>query len=68
MSIATITPIRAVLYTPEEAAKVLRISRSKLYQLLADHELTSIKIGRCRRVRPADIDAYIERQAIAAAA
>lgn len=54
---------RPALLTPEEAARVLRIGRSKLYQLLADKELTSIKIGRSRRVRPADIDAYIERQA-----
>ncbi|PBC78926.1 excisionase family DNA binding protein [Streptomyces sp. TLI_235] len=59
----TATATRPVVYTPEEAARVLRISRSKLYQLLADHELGSIKIGRCRRVRPADIEAYIERQA-----
>ncbi|MER6298580.1 helix-turn-helix domain-containing protein [Kitasatospora sp. NPDC001539] len=59
--------IRPVLLTAEEAAKMLRIGRSTLYQLLAEKELTSIKIGRSRRIRPADIEAYIERQAASAA-
>ena len=54
---------RTKLLTAEEAAKVLRIGRSKLYQLLAAQELASIKIGRSRRVRMADVEDYIERLA-----
>ncbi|MFD9692474.1 helix-turn-helix domain-containing protein [Kitasatospora sp. NPDC059088] len=61
------TTIRPVLLTAEEAAKMLHIGRSTLYQLLAEKELTSIKIGRSRRIRPADVEAYIERQAANAA-
>ncbi|MFG2903953.1 helix-turn-helix domain-containing protein [Kitasatospora sp. NPDC048286] len=57
------TTIHPVLLTAEEAAKMLRIGRSTLYQLLAERELASIKIGRSRRIRPADVEAYIERQA-----
>ena len=63
MSTPPVISARAKLLTPEEAAKVLRIGRSKLYQLLAAQELTSIKIGRSRRVRLADVEEYIERLA-----
>ncbi|MFD8695360.1 helix-turn-helix domain-containing protein [Kitasatospora purpeofusca] len=59
------TALHPVLLKPEEAAEMLRIGRSKLYELLAARELTSIKIGRSRRIRPDDITAYIERQATA---
>ncbi|MFF7452910.1 helix-turn-helix domain-containing protein [Kitasatospora sp. NPDC008115] len=59
------TTLHPVLLKPEEAAKMLRIGRSKLYELLAARELTSIKIGRSRRVRLADVAAYIERRAAA---
>ncbi|MFE7559067.1 helix-turn-helix domain-containing protein [Kitasatospora sp. NPDC057500] len=64
MTVPTTAP-RPVLLKPEEAAEMLRIGRSKLYELLAARELTSIKIGRSRRIRPADVVAYIERQATA---
>jgi len=39
-----------LLLTPEEAAEVLGIGRSKLYQLLADGTLDSVKLGGLRRV------------------
>ena len=39
-----------LLLTPEEAAEMLSIGRSKLYELLATGELTSIRLGGCRRV------------------
>ncbi|MET8698266.1 helix-turn-helix domain-containing protein [Kitasatospora sp. NPDC004723] len=61
------TTIRPVLLTAEEVAEMLRIGRSTVYLLLANKELTSIKIGRSRRIRPADVEAYIERQAANAA-
>lgn len=39
-----------LLLTPEEAAEVLSIGRSKLYQLLAAGDLHSVTIGSSRRV------------------
>lgn len=42
-----------LLLTPTEAANVLGIGRSKLYELLQTGELVSVRIGSCRRV-PAD--------------
>lgn len=42
-----------LLLKPEEAAEVLGIGRSKLYELLAAGAIESVRIGSCRRV-PAD--------------
>lgn len=39
-----------VFLTAEEAADALHISRSKVYDLLRNGDLLSIKIGRLRRV------------------
>ncbi len=39
-----------LLYTPEEAAEMLRIGRSRTYDLIRTGALTSIQIGRSRRV------------------
>jgi excisionase family DNA binding protein len=42
-----------LLLTVDEAAQLIRISRSKLYELLQRREIPSIAIGRSRRI-PAD--------------
>ena len=51
----------ALLMTPAEAAHALRLSRSKLYQLLQDGQIRSIKIGRLRRVPTSEVQRYIGR-------
>jgi excisionase family DNA binding protein len=50
-----------VLLTPEEAAKALRISRSKLYELLRSGTVESVRIDRLRRIPPQALHEYIER-------
>ena len=55
-----------LLLTPVEAARVLGIGRSKLYELLQAGQLKSVHIGSCRRI-PADaltafLHALAERQ------
>jgi excisionase family DNA binding protein len=53
---------RRLLLTVCEAAQLLGIGRSLLYELLADGQVESIRVGRLRRI-PADALAdYIDRQ------
>jgi excisionase family DNA binding protein len=39
-----------LLYTPNEAAQALGVSRSTLYVLLSSGALPSVRIGTCRRI------------------
>lgn len=39
-----------LLYTPIEVAKLLSISRSQVYNLMNEHRLDSVTIGRSRRI------------------
>lgn len=48
-----------LLYSPETAARLLGVGRSTVYALLASGEAPSIKIGRSRRIRRADLEAYV---------
>ena len=53
------TTMDKLLLTSDEAAQVLGIGRSKVYELLASRQLGSVKIGTCRRI-PADaLRAYV---------
>lgn len=50
-----------ILYSVPEAARLMSIGRSTLYQLMANGELPSVKIGTRRLVARNSIDAYVER-------
>ena len=39
-----------LLLTPDEVARALSISRTRVYELMASGELRSLKIGRSRRI------------------
>lgn len=52
----------ALLLRAEEAAKILAIGRSKVFQLLASGELPAIRIGRLVRVRRSDLERWIEER------
>lgn len=47
------------LYTVPEAADLLRLSKSKVWQLIHSGELGSLKIGWSRRVPASAIDRFI---------
>jgi excisionase family DNA binding protein len=47
-------------YSPAEAAQALGISRARLYQLLDDGTLPSVKLGRRRLIRLAAIEALLD--------
>lgn len=52
---------RRVLYTVEQTAQILTISRWKVFDLIRLRELRSVKIGGLRRVPHSAIDEYIAR-------
>jgi excisionase family DNA binding protein len=47
------------LLTVVEAARELGISRSKVYELLADGELPSVRIGRTRRIAVSALEEFV---------
>lgn len=50
-----------LLLTPEEASEVLGIGRTKVYALIADGDLLSVRIGNSRRVPRDAVDEFIAR-------
>jgi excisionase family DNA binding protein len=54
-------PDSPLLYTIPEAAHVLRISRTKLYELLDTGEIESIHIGRSRKIPADSLRSYVSR-------
>jgi|tagenome__1003787_1003787.scaffolds.fasta_scaffold9276859_2 excisionase family DNA binding protein len=51
----------ALLFTAEEAAELLKISRCKVYDLLRNQDLRSVKIGGSRRIPRASLEEYVAR-------
>ncbi|MGW5677566.1 excisionase family DNA-binding protein [Streptomyces sp. NPDC003860] len=49
-----------LLYAPDDAAEVLSIGRSLLYELMADGVVKYTKIGRLRRIRRLDLEAFVD--------
>ena len=49
-----------LLYTPEEVAKMMSISRSQVYNLMNSNQLESVHIGRSRRITIHQISKFIE--------
>ncbi|MCH8611902.1 helix-turn-helix domain-containing protein [Arsenicicoccus dermatophilus] len=54
------------IYRVAEVAAYLGVSRSKVYELVRSGRLPSVKIDGVRRVRGADVMAFIERHVVAA--
>lgn len=48
------------LITTVQAAEIIGLSRSKLYELLASRELPSVRIGRARRIDLQDLERFID--------
>jgi excisionase family DNA binding protein len=48
-----------MLLTVEETAAQLRIARRRVFAMLRDGTLPSVKIGRSRRIRSTDLAAYV---------
>lgn len=50
-----------VSYTPEEVAKILKITRFTVYEMIKRGDLTAYRIGRKMRIEAPDLDAYIKK-------
>lgn len=50
-----------ISYTTEEIAKLLKISKLTVYDLIKKGELASYRVGKQMRVDPADLEAYKQR-------
>ncbi|HVE46909.1 MAG TPA: helix-turn-helix domain-containing protein [Acidimicrobiales bacterium] len=50
-----------LLVTVSEAARILRLGRSKTYELIAAGALEVVHIGRCCRVPVDSVEAYVDR-------
>ena len=50
-----------LLLTPEEAATVLRLSRTTVYALIRSGELRSVHIGRSCRISQAELERYVRQ-------
>jgi excisionase family DNA binding protein len=55
-------PDRVLLLTIVEAARVLSIGRTTMYELVAAGEIDVVHIGRAVRVPVAELDAFVARQ------
>lgn len=54
------TEVERLLYTPEEAALALGISRSTLYLFLSDGRLPSVRVGTRRRITAQALQRFVE--------
>ena len=50
-----------LLFTPEEAARVLRVGRTTVFALIKAGELRSVHIGRSCRLSRAELERYVSR-------
>jgi len=53
-----------MLLTVEETASELRIARRRVFEILRDGTLPSVKISRSRRIRSTDLAAYVAKLAV----
>lgn len=54
--------LEAVVYTPMETAKLLKIGRTKMYELIHDKEIQVIRIGRKILIPTEFIQLFLEKQ------
>jgi len=48
-------------FTTDELVRWLGLGRTKTYEMLRSGEIPSYKIGRVRRIRRRDVEAWLER-------
>jgi excisionase family DNA binding protein len=52
--------METLLLTPEQAAAELQIARRRIFEMIADGTLPSVKIGKSRRIARAALQEYVK--------
>jgi excisionase family DNA binding protein len=61
MSESKTTPtVDPLLVTVEEAAQILRVGRTLMYEHVRRGTLPSVRVGRCRRIALVDLERFVE--------
>jgi excisionase family DNA binding protein len=68
MAEKTESGIPILLVCPEDAARVLGLGRTKVYELMRSGELRSVKLGGLRRIPVAALAEFVKRLEAEAAA
>lgn len=45
-----------------EAQQILRVSITKMFQMIKNQELPAIKVGRSYRIKESDLNEYLQQQ------
>ena len=61
-AVTTVAPEARLLYSVDEAAALMGIGHSLLWDLVMRREIASIKVGRSRRIPVAALHTYIAGQ------
>ena len=56
----TTPAVDPLLVTVEEAARLLRVGRTLIYEQVRRGALPSVRVGRCRRIALVDLERYVE--------
>lgn len=56
-------PSSRLAVSPTEAARLMSLGRTKLYELIAADELKSFKLGSRRLIKVSEIEAFLDRLA-----
>ena len=59
-------PVEERLLKAVEIAEILNISRAMAYRLMQTRKIPTVRIGSARRVRPVDLQNYIQENLIPA--
>jgi len=54
------TAATAYLFSPVQAAQLLNLSRSTIYELMGQGRLGSVKVGRSRRISSGQLAAFLD--------
>ena len=49
-----------MLFTADDVARILNVSRSFAYKMMQDGTLPVVRLGRAVRVRPVDLNQFLE--------